>query len=132
MRLGIFVATSIVMLAACESSKRTVVEAGAPVQDSDLAIVRSWAAEARPAAADLTMPGQSQDLPSVAMMLDGLERRLANSPDDVKGWRLLAASYAHVGRMNDARRAKAKAVDLGADPLEIEKQILAAHAGFGR
>ena len=132
MRLRIFVATSIAMLAACEPSEKTTVRTELPVKDSDLALVQSWAAEARSSSVDATSPRPSQNLPSVATMLDGLEQRLAAHPDDVKGWTLLAASYANVGRMSDARRAKARAVELGADPQVIERQILAAHIGSGR
>ena len=132
MRIGLFVATSIAMLAACEASDQTAVATKAPETDSELALVRSWAAEVRSTAVDPTPPRQSQNLPSVATMLEGLERRLENDPDDVTGWTLLAASYANVGRMSDARRAKAKAVELGADPEVIERQILAAHTGSSR
>lgn len=132
MRLGLFVATSIAMLAACESTDQTAVETKAPIEESELALVQSWAAEAGSTAVAPAPQRPPQNLPSVATLLDGLEQRLENHPDDVKGWTLLAASYANVGRMSDARRAKARAVELGADPQDIDRQILAAHTGSGR
>ena len=57
-------------------------------------------------------------VPSVATMVVGLEERLAEQPDDGKGWLLLAKSYQFLGREEDARNAYRKADALGtADPL---------------
>jgi cytochrome c-type biogenesis protein CcmH len=57
-------------------------------------------------------------VPSVASMVAGLEERLANEPDDGKGWLLLAKSYQFLGRAADARDAYAKADALGnTDPV---------------
>ena len=50
---------------------------------------------------------------SVASMVDGLAERLEKSPDDGKGWLLLARSYKHLGRLDDARDAYAQAMALG-------------------
>lgn len=52
-------------------------------------------------------------VPSVASLVGGLEGRLANEPDDAKGWLLLAKTYQHLGRNADARSAYDKAVALG-------------------
>lgn len=54
---------------------------------------------------------------SIAELVPGLEARLAADPDDAGGWLLLAKSYEHLGRTEEARRAYAKAETLGAaDP----------------
>ena len=50
---------------------------------------------------------------SVNDLLGGLERRLQENPDDAKGWLLLAQSYDHLGRRQDAATAYEKAAGLG-------------------
>ena len=50
---------------------------------------------------------------SVSKLLAGLEQRLEENPDDAKGWLLLAKSYDHVGRAEDAAAAYEKARELG-------------------
>ena len=50
---------------------------------------------------------------SVGSLLEGLERRLELEPNDGGGWLLLAKSYQHLDRIEDARVAYAKAVALG-------------------
>lgn len=50
---------------------------------------------------------------SVTELLAGLEQRLEENPDDAKGWLLLAKSYDHVGRPEDAAAAYDKARELG-------------------
>lgn len=132
MRTRMLVITVIATLSACESSEPTLIETDVIRQDPDLAAVQSWAAAAEDVEADAGAVARPTSQPSVAAMLGGLERRLAESPQDVKGWTLLATSYAHVGRMSDARHAKAKAVELGADADALEQQILAAHTGSSR
>jgi cytochrome c-type biogenesis protein CcmH len=60
----------------------------------------------------------STQLASVESMVGGLEQRLADQPDDGKGWLLLAKSYRHMGRMDDAREAYSRAESLGSgDPI---------------
>lgn len=56
---------------------------------------------------------ESEKVGSVTSLLDGLETRLANNPDDAKGWLLLAKSYDHLGRSTDAKTAYEKAAALG-------------------
>ncbi len=70
---------------------------------------------------------QPTSVAPVSDLLSGLEARLNANPDDVSGWRLLAQSYAHVGRWDDAQAAAARAVELGADADELQAAILAAH-----
>lgn len=55
----------------------------------------------------------SQPVGSVASLVGGLEERLAQNPDDGKGWLLLAQSYRHLQRRDDALNAYAHAVRLG-------------------
>lgn len=50
---------------------------------------------------------------SVASLLHGLEARLDREPDDAEGWLLLAKSYRHLGRNDDAAAAYRRATDLG-------------------
>ncbi len=50
---------------------------------------------------------------SVASMLDGLETRLKEDPDDADSWLLLAKSHEYLGQINDAKAAYAKAKELG-------------------
>ena len=57
-----------------------------------------------------TAPGK---VDSVASMVDGLAERLRESPDDGKGWLLLAKSYQHLDRMDEAANAYARAAALG-------------------
>ena len=49
----------------------------------------------------------------VGSLVTGLEQRLAENPDDGKGWLLLAKSYDHLGDPERARSAYEKAVELG-------------------
>lgn len=121
-------------LAACGDS--STAEPAVPAQltsdvlvEGELDTVHSWlkTGENREVA---TVPASSvAALPPVEDMIHGLERRLENDADDRKGWSLLARSYAHVGRMSDARRAAANAVMLGEDAESLDRQIDAAHEG---
>jgi cytochrome c-type biogenesis protein CcmH/NrfG len=62
-------------------------------------------------------------LGSVASMVGGLEERLRQHPDDGKGWLLLAKSYRHMGRMDDARVAYRNAEDLGSGDAAVAAQL---------
>ena len=69
-------------------------------------------------------------------LLDQLAQRLEESPNDVEGWRLLAASYMQVGRYGDGRAAYARIWALTPRPddeLKIayaEAQILTDRASL--
>lgn len=52
-------------------------------------------------------------LPSVADMLEKLEKRLEREPDDASGWDLLGRSYEFLGRHEDAKVAFARSAGLG-------------------
>jgi hypothetical protein len=66
---------------------------------------------------------QSGQLASVGDMVTGLENRLASSPDDAGGWLLLAKSYQHLGRPDDARQAYEKATLLGSSDAAVESYL---------
>jgi tetratricopeptide (TPR) repeat protein len=52
-------------------------------------------------------------LDSVASMVEGLAKRLEENPDDGSSWLLLARSYKHLNRIEEATDAYEKAVALG-------------------
>lgn len=54
-----------------------------------------------------------ETLPSVEAMLARLEQRLEQEPGDAKGWELLGRSYDHLGRNDAAKKAYARALELG-------------------
>lgn len=62
-----------------------------------------------------SMPAQPSKtkVGSVSSMLEGLEQRLRDNPDDGEGWLLLAKSYKHTNRPAEAAEAYAKAAALG-------------------
>ena len=76
------------------------------------------------AAMKTNSPGQNSDkVGSVTSLLSGLQARLAENPDDAKGWLLLAKSYDHLGRVADARDAYAKAAELGMTDAALEARL---------
>lgn len=60
---------------------------------------------------------------SVDELLAGLEQRLQDNPDDAKGWLLLAKSYDHLGRYQDAAAAYEKASALGLSDSVAEARL---------
>ncbi len=66
-----------------------------------------------------------QKAASVTSLVGGLEARLAENPDDAKGWLLLAKSHDHLGDRNAAWAAYARAKELGMsdDSLEIKLAV---------
>ena len=60
---------------------------------------------------------------SVTELLAGLERRLQDNPGDAKAWLLLAKSYDHVGRRQDAAMAYEKAAALGLADTVLEARL---------
>ncbi|MDH3431888.1 MAG: hypothetical protein OEQ14_17955 [Gammaproteobacteria bacterium] len=63
-------------------------------------------------------PARSQS--SVASLVDGLRDRLRHEPDDAGGWLLLAQSYKHLGRQDEALAAYAHARSLGETDVNFE------------
>jgi cytochrome c-type biogenesis protein CcmH/NrfG len=79
------------------------------------------------AASTVAAPAGSADrVPPVSSMVAGLRERLEQSPDDAKGWALLAQSYAHMGDPVGAAQATARAVALGMDEQNLRRRIEAA------
>jgi tetratricopeptide (TPR) repeat protein len=65
------------------------------------------------AAAGSSESAASEKIGSVASMVDGLATRLREDPTDAGSWLLLARSYGHLGRTDDAIDAYNQAVALG-------------------
>jgi cytochrome c-type biogenesis protein CcmH/NrfG len=97
--------------------------------DNELAKVHAWVNP--PADANRANTRGEEQLDSVSTLLTGLEFRLQSEPYDLKGWSLLAQSYAFVGRMEDAYTAVDRAVELGADRGPLERRVRAAHGEGG-
>lgn len=62
---------------------------------------------------------------SVGKLVGGLKDRLQQEPDDAKGWLLLARSYEHLGRYQDASEAYEHAKSLGKVDSDLEKSLFA-------
>jgi len=69
---------------------------------------------------------QQAKAPPVASLLDKLEAKLRDHPEDANGWLLLARSYQHTGRVGDARDAYRQAVFLGAEDPELAQRLHSA------
>jgi hypothetical protein len=70
--------------------------------------------------------GTDKTVGSVASMLERLEKRLQDEPDDAGGWLLLAKSYDHLGRTDDAIAAYEKARALGKTDAKFEESMASA------
>jgi len=82
-----------------------------------------------PAATRSQPPASKQDgIAPVANLVDGLAARLEHEPDDAGGWLLLAKSYRHLDRREDARSAYLKARDLGRIDADLEAYLDGAAA----
>ena len=112
----VLVSVAVVVVACADDEQST--------DDLELATVKEWVSDTPSDA-----PADVHNVAPVSDMLGGLEARLQQNPNDVKGWTLLAQSYAHVGRMSDAREAADKAVELGASRDRLDDKIMAAHTG---
>lgn len=56
----------------------------------------------------------------MAVLVEQLAQRMAERPDDVRGWLLLARSYASLGRYQDSATAYAAAIAHGAEGAEVQ------------
>ena len=99
--LLLVVGVAVFYFAASESELATI--------DDELAAAGASLAAVRDAS---TSPSNDKAA-SVATLLAGLETRLAENPDDGKGWLLLAKSYDHLGDTAGAASAYSKATALG-------------------
>jgi len=69
-----------------------------------------------PLAARLAAAPASEDINA---LVGRVEKHLANKPDDLSGWRVLAPIYARIGRMNDAVAAWGRLVAANAADADI-------------
>ena len=67
-------------------------------------------------------PGRSA---SVGSLIGGLESRLAENPEDAKGWLLLARSHDHLGDNAKAWNAYSRARGLGLTDEALELKLAA-------
>ena len=66
---------------------------------------------------------------SVGSLIGGLEARLAENPEDAKGWLLLARSHDHLGNNDEAWNAYSRARDLGMTDETLELKLAANLVG---
>ena len=85
-------------------------------QSSDRAAV-----EARP----MTDAGPEKKAASVTSLVGGLEAKLAQNPNDAKGWLLLAKSHDHLGDRQAAWAAYERARELGLSDNSFEIELVA-------
>jgi len=127
-RLTPAIVVAALTLLGCEEPQTAAVNNEIVYDGQSLSAVRDWVSsetdqEANPTASSAT------PAPPVGDMIGGLEDRLRANPDDLKGWSLLAQSYAFTGRMQEAADAVDRAVVLGADRASLEARVLKAHTG---
>ncbi|MDH3620054.1 MAG: hypothetical protein OER91_04130 [Gammaproteobacteria bacterium] len=60
---------------------------------------------------------------AVGALIGGLEERLEASPDDARGWLLLARSYDHLGDSEQAWNAYSHARELGTTDAALELKL---------
>ncbi len=70
----------------------------------------------------------TENIASVASLVSGLEERLKADPADAKGWLLLAKTYSHLNRPEDAAMAYEKAVNLGMTDPDLEAKLDGSNA----
>jgi cytochrome c-type biogenesis protein CcmH/NrfG len=69
--------------------------------------------------------GTNKKAGSVTSLVGGLEAKLAENPNDGKGWLLLAKSHDHLGDQRAAWAAYARAMELGMSDDTFEIQLAA-------
>lgn len=79
-----------------------------------------------PHAGSATSTGSGAMPPFVMQMVERLEKRLQQSPDDAQGWARLGRAYTVLRRLEEAKGAYERAYKLA----PIDKVIVAAYAGF--
>ncbi len=65
---------------------------------------------------------------SVGDLIGGLKTRLADNPEDAKGWLLLARSHEHLGDNAEAWNAYSRARELGLTDNALELKLAASVA----
>lgn len=79
-----------------------------------------------PGSSTMTQPLTEESVSSVApvgSLVAGLRARLEQNPEDVKGWALLAQSYAFMADGAGAEEAVARAVALGFDEADLRNRV---------
>ena len=76
-----------------------------------------------PASMTATSADSGRKAASVSTLLDGLEARRRDDPEDARGWLLLAKSYDHLGQTKDAAAAYGKAAALGLTDDVLEARL---------
>ncbi|HEU0069747.1 MAG TPA: c-type cytochrome biogenesis protein CcmI [Alphaproteobacteria bacterium] len=88
-----------------------------------------------PGLPQITFAERSAESAARQAEVDGLigqvEQRLAENPEDLRGWVLLARAYARLGRIEDAIKAQAKATDLFDQEPDMAEEAAEATAAFG-
>ena len=74
--------------------------------------------------------GDQQKVASVTDLLAGLEARVAANPDNGKDWLLLAKSYEHLRRVDDAISAYEKASALGVTDEQLLYRLMSKSSGW--
>ncbi len=82
-----------------------------------------WTEVRRAMGLDASHPQAAPRAAPVEELIQGLEQRAMAHGDNVDDWILLAQSYAHVGRMDDAAAAVERAVELGADEERVRAEV---------
>lgn len=123
----------LMLLAACGADAPSEPDSGPTTRhfEPELGQVEQWV-DAMSATAATPMSTPNHSVAPVSEMIGHLERRLEAQPNDLKGWTLLAQSFAFIGQIDNARAAAARAVELGASASEIEQQIQAAFSDHQR
>ena len=78
--------------------------------------------------AETSQPTQDRSA-SVGSLIGGLEARLAENPDDAKGWLLLARSHDHLGNNDEDWNAYSRARELGVNDEALELKLAANMVG---
>ena len=84
------------------------------------------ATTARSGSVSASASSSSESVGTVASLVDGLRARLEKEPDDANGWILLARSYEHLGRNQEALSAYNRARELGKTDPKLEESLVAA------
>jgi hypothetical protein len=100
---------------------------GSPKLAADPETTPAAAGPAIAGAPGSSMPSDGK-VDAVSNLVDGLAARLEENPDDGKGWLLLAQSYDHMGRSEEAQAAYAKAKALGEYNEALENATTGAAA----
>jgi len=74
---------------------------------------------------------QSQDLPTqqqIQDLIEGIEKRLKENPDDLEGWQVLSQTYLTLGRYADAQKGYRQVLRLGGETAHAYASLADATA----